>query len=238
MAYRPRRRTTRILTISDEAQLLTLLRRTLTGDGSEVVTASLASLDRAVAVAPDAVIVDMPAYSAQALSSLRKAFPTAAMLVLLSDLRPFDGIEVLDLGAEFLTRPFLESDLVLKLRAARRIAGAKSGEAGRNAIGALSLDAADGTPLLRGQTVALSPAGTAILARLVRSDGWVGFPALLETLLHPDAPLDRQYVRSVIWEIRRRVAPEGFRIENERSIGYRLVVAEAVTPSLESERSS
>jgi DNA-binding response OmpR family regulator len=225
--YRLRRRAARILAISDEAPLLTLVQRTLRHDGLEVLAAPATTRRSAADAAPDAVIIDMAAYSLQTLLDLRQAFPQAALLVLHVGLHPLEVANLIDFGAEVLARPFRETDLRLRLSAARRRAVAQAGDAGRIRLGALSLDSLRETVFLGGRALGLAPAENAVLVQLLRSAGSVDFSTLLTTLHHPDTPVDRQYMRSLVSLLRRRLRRVGFEIVNDRRFGYRLTEAEA-----------
>ena len=172
-------------------------------------------------------------------SRSERQFPSAEVIALSEVYRESDAIAAIDAGVECLGRPFRESELVSRVRAAElRILSAR-GFPRRYTIGPASYDALEGRLIFDGATVELSDAEATALTRLMRAEGKVvTFAELTNALGRRDDALGRQRVRSVIWALRRKLgrglSPSP--VESEPRVGYRIFPR--ASSQLESDQSS
>ena len=241
MTARRTRKRIKVLAISDEIALQRLIRAALHSAQPghfAVAPVSVAELPRA-SDNPDIVIADLPHALREALEPIRRRFPSAQVIALSEAYRESDAIAAIDSGIECLGRPFRQSELVSRVRAAElRILSAR-GFPRRYTVGAALYDALEGSVIIDGATVELSDAEATALTRLVRAEGKVvTFAELTNALGRRDDALGRQRVRSVVWTLRRKLS-RGCRpspVESEPRIGYR--ISPRVTSRLEGDELS
>jgi len=121
---------TRILVVDDEPHILEVVRAYLVREGYEVSTASdgEAALERAMADAPDLIVLDvmLPRRSGfDVLRQLRAEGSAAAVIMLTARDDVIDRVAALEIGADdYVTKPFEPRELVARVGAVlRRIAG-------------------------------------------------------------------------------------------------------------------
>jgi DNA-binding response OmpR family regulator len=174
-----------------------------------------------------------------AVEPIRRQFPSAQVIILSEAYRESDAIAAIDTGVECLGRPFRESELVSRVRAAALKILSARGFPRRYIIGSASYDALEGRVSIDGATVELSDAEATALTRFMRAEGKVvTFAELTDALGRRDDALGRQRVRSVIWALRRKLG-RGLRpspVESEPRVGYR--ISQRAPSQLESDQSS
>ena len=143
---RLRGRTIRVLVVDDEAMLSEMLAFALHYEGWDVATAldGTAALAQARALKPDLVVLDvmLPDMTGlQVLQELRCDFPDLPVLLLTARDAVEDRIAGLSAGADdYVVKPFSVEEVVLRLRALLRRAGATAAAEGQIVVGDLVLD--------------------------------------------------------------------------------------------------
>src|ERR1700722_18924574 len=107
-----RRRRTRVLVITREIELVRLVRSALEMEGCSV--GATAKADGPF----DIVLVDLPELDLDQLRQAKRAHSDAYVIAICSSYREADCIAVLDLDADYLSRPFRERDLATRVRVA------------------------------------------------------------------------------------------------------------------------
>jgi len=241
MTARRTRKRIKVLAISDEIALQRLIRAVL--DSAQpghfaVAPVSLAELAGA-SDNPDIVIADLPHIRHEAIEPIRRQFPSAQVIILSEAYRESDAIAAIDTGVECLGRPFRESELVSRVRAAALKILSARGFPRRYIIGSASYDALEGRVSIDGATVELSDAEATALTRFMRAEGKVvTFAELTDALGRRDDALGRQRVRSVVWALRRKLG-RGLRpspVESEPRVGYR--ISQRASSQLENDQLS
>lgn len=167
----------RVLIIDDDAELCSLLKELLEGDGFEVGTAGdgAVGLERASSGEYNLVILDVMLPGMNGLDVLRQLRMTSSLPVLLLTARgsDIDRIVGLELGADdYLPKPFHPRELVARLRAVlRRTSGASTEQ--KLTVGDVVLDSARRTVTRDGCDVPLTTVEFNVLAVLLRSAGTV-----------------------------------------------------------------
>ena len=221
---RPR---TRILAISDEVQLHRLLRSILEPNGCKVVAAAKSAATAPPADPPDVVILDLDRLDALLVSQARRAFAGAELIAVCNAYNEVDCVAVLELGVDYLARPFRAQDLAARVRAAEIRHLAATGFQRHYRIGPLVIDLIDGAAALDGRRLSLSRSELLILAALARQAGGVAaFRDILSGLGRADSRRNRQALHAFVRALRGKIAPDPQRpalIVNEARVGYRLV---------------
>jgi CheY-like chemotaxis protein len=119
----------RVLIVDDEAQIRRALRTGLTGHGFavEVAEDGETALTAVAAHPPDVIVLDLVMPGIDGFEVLRqlRAWSRVPVLVLSAHGEEHDKVEALDLGADdYLTKPFGMAELLARLRAVLRRAGA------------------------------------------------------------------------------------------------------------------
>ncbi len=123
-----------VLIVDDDEKLLHMLRRTLTYEGYQVLTATsgLEALARLQEQPPDLIVLDwlLPGLSGvEVAARLRAAGDSTPILMLTARDAVEDRVEGLDSGADdYLAKPFAPAELLARIRALLRRAGASRPE--------------------------------------------------------------------------------------------------------------
>jgi two-component system, OmpR family, KDP operon response regulator KdpE len=224
-ASRPR---TLVLALSDEVQLQRLLRSILEPTGCKVVAAPLSALESPPTERPDVVIVDLDHLDPRIASWAKQRFFGAEILQVCNNYREEDGIAVLEIGGDYLARPFRAQDLVAKVHAAELHRLATKGCRRYYRAGGLVIDLLAGEVARDGRRFALTFTELRILEVLAREAGGVATTRqILYGLRRPESLRDRQALRMFVYELRRKLESDPRRASvllNEARVGYRLVV--------------
>jgi len=241
---------TRVLVVDDEPQILRALRINLRVRQYEVFTA--ASGAEALAVAshhpPDLVILDLGLPDLSGIDVIQglRGWTTAPIVVLSGRADSADKVEALDAGADdYVTKPFSMDELLARMRAAVRRAGAPD-EQPRIQLGDLVVDLA-AKRVEHAAPAALSRTGadTGITETADVPEGDIRLTPtewhLLEVLLrHPGKLLSQQQLLTEVWgpgyasatgnlrlymaQLRRKLEPDPARprwLITEPGMGYR-----------------
>lgn len=220
----------RVLVIDDEPQIHRFLRPALEAAGYDVVRADdgATGLRLAAVAAPDLVLLDLGLQDidGQLLLQRLRAFSAVPVIVISARDRETDKISALDAGADdYLEKPFGVGELLARIRASLRHAGAGSDAVSGFANGLLALDRPARRVRVHGQDVALSRREFALLEFLASHAGKVvTHRQILTALWGPGHVEDVAYLRVYIGQLRRKLGPEAAAlIRTEAGIGYRLL---------------
>lgn len=217
-----------ILVVEDEPNLRVLLERLLTHAGYEVTTASTGAtgLQKALQGKHDLVLLDLmlPDLPGEdVLRSLVAARPDAKVLVLSSVAEVRRRVSVLDAGAvDFVAKPFVNSDLMARVRLRLRITTAPPGtRPGRMVDDLIELDGDRHELIVGGQRIKLSQREFVLLAHLIQRRGQVCTrQELLADVWGISFDPRTNVVDVYIRRLRAKLMVDA--IETVRNVGYRL----------------
>ncbi len=222
---RPR---TRVLILSDETQLVRLARNIL-GPGGYAIEArspEASEGDGGEADDTDIVILDLPRLDPAEVGAARQAFPNSQILALCEEHQQADGVAVIEMGADWLPRPFRAEELSARVRAAELHHFLSQGGVRYYRHGDFVVDLLERRATRDGRAIALSPSELGVLELLVRLRGQVAtFGKILAGLGRADTLRDRKALRAFIFGLRRKIEPNPHRpilLLNEARYGYRL----------------
>lgn len=228
-----------VLVIDDDIALLQVLELTLSEKGFAVTCATCGQqgIQRVFEERPDLVVLDirLPDMDGWEVCRRIREKSNVPVLMLTACQEQEDRIKGLSLGADdYLVKPFDIRELLLRVRAILRRAGAsaaKSSEPSSALIsldnGRLDIDLALRHVLKDGQPVHLSPHEYDLLACLAKQPGRVVSPAAILAAvwgLEP-SPKTLQYVKTYIRYLRNKIEPDPAHpryILNARGLGYYL----------------
>jgi two-component system, OmpR family, KDP operon response regulator KdpE len=216
----------KVLVCDDEPQILRALRVVLREAGFAVVPADSGeeALDRASVEPPDAAIIDLvlPDIDGVEVTRRLREWTQAPIIVLSAVGDEEEKVRALEAGADdYVTKPFGSRELVARLSAALRRAGAEPEEP-LVSLGDVELDLAAHAVRRGGEEVHLTPTEFDLLSLLARNRGrLMTHQALLRELRGPAWGEDTQVLRVHVANLRRKLEmPE--LIRTEPGVGYRL----------------
>lgn len=221
---------TRVLVVDDEPQFLRALATNLRGAGYEVDTAATAAdgLQAAALQPPDAVVLDLLLPDGTGTDVCRELRSwSRAPIVLVSAVGDEDEkIAALDAGADdYVTKPFAIGELLARLRAVLRRAGA-AGEPVLE-IGELRLDLERSLVTVDGVPVHLTPLEFRILRLLVQNEGkLLTHRTILREVWGPAYGDESNYLHVYVSQLRRKIERDPTKpryLLTEAGAGYRLV---------------
>jgi two-component system KDP operon response regulator KdpE len=214
----------RVLVCDDELQILRALKIVLREAGFDVVATATAeeALDAAALHPPDAAIVDLMLPDGDGADVCRRLRHWSRMPILvLSAIGDEDRkVEALEAGADdYVTKPFGPRELVARLHAVLRRAGAGNDEPAVSVDG-LEVDLAARTVRCDGEDVHLTPIEYELLRVLVRNRGrLLTHRTLLHEVWGPQHADDTQALRTHIANLRRKIGDR--HIRTDPGVGYR-----------------
>jgi two-component system KDP operon response regulator KdpE len=221
----------RALIVDDEPQIRRALRAGLEQNGYQVTVAPSGeeALDQAALHPPDVVVLDlaMPGMDGFEVCRQLREWSKAPILVLSVREGEEDKIRALDLGADdYLTKPFSLGELLARLRALLRRAGAaEEPEAPSFTAGELHVDLSRRRVTLAGADVHLTPIEYDLLRVLILNPERVlTHRQLLTRVWGPEYAEDTHTLRVHIANLRNKIEPDPARprfIHTEPRIGYR-----------------
>ena len=221
----------RVLVCDDEIQILRALRVVLREAGFDVVTAQTAAdaLDLVSVRPPDAAILDLVLPDGTGIDVCReiRTWSSMPILVLSAVGEEDEKVRALEAGADdYVVKPFSPRELVARLQAALRRAGAAA-EDPVIVLGGLRLDLAARTVRRGDADIHLTPIEYGLLTALARSRGrLITHRTLLTQVWGPEYADDTQTLRTHIANLRRKVEdpdPEAPRlIRTDPGVGYRI----------------
>lgn len=220
----------RVLVCDDEPQILRALKVVLRDAGYEVTPAENAreALDAAAVHPPDAAIVDLVLPDEDGVHVCRQLREWSQMpIIVLSAIGDEDQkVRALEAGADdYVTKPFGPRELVARLGAALRRAGAGTDAPVIEADG-LKIDLAARIVERDGQEVHLTPIEYNLLSTLAKNRGrLMTTRALLVEVWGPEYEFDTQVLRTHIARLRGKIEPDGGPrfIRTDPGVGYRFI---------------
>jgi two-component system KDP operon response regulator KdpE len=220
----------RVLVCDDEPQILRALKVVLRDAGYDVTAVATAqeALDAASVRPPEAAIIDLvlPDGNGVEVCKQLRSWSEMPIIVLSAVDDEEQKVVALEAGADdYVTKPFGPRELVARLSAALRRAGAKADEPVIEADG-LTLDLAARVVKRDGEEIHLTPIEYDLLRTLARNRGrLMTTRALLVEVWGPEYEFDTQVLRTHIARLRAKIEPEGEPrfIRTDPGVGYRFV---------------
>jgi two-component system, OmpR family, KDP operon response regulator KdpE len=220
----------RVLVCDDEPQILRALRVILRDAGYEVTTAATAqeALDAAAVKPPDAAILDLvlPDGDGVEVCASIRGWSDMPIIVLSAVGEEAEKVRALEAGADdYVTKPFGPKELVARLEAALRRAGAGQPDEPVLRADGLELDQAAHRVTVAGVEVHLTPTEFELLRTLMRNRGrLMTHRALLVEVWGSSYEHDTQILRTHLANLRRKIeatpgAPR--HILTDPGVGYR-----------------
>lgn len=201
-----------VLVADDEPGLAHALAITLRASGWQVTTAAdgAHTITAAAHHLPDVILLDLglPDMSGLDVITAIRAWSRVPIVVLSARQHGEDKVDALDAGADdYVTKPFAMNELLARLRAAVRRAGAPAdGDEAVVEAGALTIDLARRRVLRDGVEVRLTPTEWSMLEVLVRNRGrLVPRRQLLQEVWGPGYSDETHYLRVYSAQLRRKL---------------------------------
>jgi two-component system KDP operon response regulator KdpE len=219
----------RILVVDDEPQIRRALRTALTGHGYDVTLAEDGedALVRIPGLQPQIVVLDlvMPGVDGFEVLKQTRTWSSVPVIVLSARGQERDKVTALDLGADdYLTKPFGMDELLARVRALLRRAGAPS--AAVIGFGDVTIDLARHVVVRHEKEIHLTPTEFNLLAVLAsNADKVLTHRMLLERVWGGYAAENAQQLRVYVNYLRRKLEDDPANprwIVTEPGIGYRL----------------
>jgi two-component system phosphate regulon response regulator PhoB len=222
-----------VLLVDDERDLLSLVDFNLRAAGFETLLATngeqaLAQLRRRV---PDLVLLDLmlPDVSGTEICRTIKADPRTRhvpVVMLTAKGEEVDRVVGFELGADdYVTKPFSVRELVLRLKAVLRRAGAgRTPERPRESVGPIRVDVDAHRVFVDDAEIQLTPLEFRLLATFMARLGRVqSREQLLEDVWEMSSELETRTVDTHVKRLREKLGSGRELLETVRGIGYRLV---------------
>jgi two-component system KDP operon response regulator KdpE len=225
----------RVCVCDDDPQILRALRVVLRDAGYEVIPAETGeeALDRMAVRPPEAAIVDLmlPGVDGVEVCRRLRAWSQIPVIVLSAVDEEAEKVRALRSGADdYVTKPFSPDELLARLEAALRRAGAPADEPVLQVDG-LALDQAARTVTLDGAALHLTPIEYGLLRTLMRNRGkLMTHRALLTEVWGPEYGDATNVLRTHIANLRGKIeGPDHARrfIRTDSGVGYRFVADRA-----------
>jgi DNA-binding response OmpR family regulator len=221
-----------VLVVEDEPKILEVVRDYLVDAGFSVATAAdgPSALDRARAVGPDLVVLDLGLPGLDGIDVARELHRRSPVPIIMLTARSdeVDRVLGLELGADdYLVKPFSPRELVARVRAVlRRSGAATSGDADRPLhVGDVTVDPGRRTVTVAGRGVDLTATEFDLVAHMARQPGRVFTRSQLLDVIHGIAV--ESYDRAIdahVKNIRRKLEPDPHRPQHlltVHGVGYR-----------------
>jgi two-component system KDP operon response regulator KdpE len=223
----------KLLLIDDEAQIRRLLRAALPAHGYTLSEASTAREGIADAGMnnPDIILLDLGLPDGDGIDVAKqlREFTCTPIIVLSARNLDKDKVAVLDAGADdYVTKPFSMSELLARLRVARRHAESRTTERQELsfALGALRVDLARRQVFVADKSVSLTPIEYKLLTVLLRNAGWVvTHQQLLKEVWGVRFGTQTQYLHVFMGRLRHKLELDPARprlLLTEPGVGYRM----------------
>jgi len=221
----------RILVVDDEPDILSLLVYQFSREGYRVSTAvdGHSAIESARDELPDLIVLDLmlPRVDGfEVLRTLREDEATREIPVLLLTARREEEERVrgFEYGADdYVTKPFSARELVLRVQALLRRAGAEPVSATRRlTVGPVSLDREGHRAFVDDEEISLTPLEFRLLEVLMERRGRVqSRRQLLQSVWDTDARIETRTVDMHVARLRSKMGDAGELIETVRGFGYR-----------------
>ena len=220
----------RVLAVDDDADIRGLLRELLERAGYEVLVAASGreGLRMLYAASPDLVLLDVSMPELDGWQTLERIRDVSDVPVLMLTARAaeLEKVRGLKAGADdYVTKPFGRQELLARVEAHLRRAGARVEQPATYADGLVTIDFAQREVTVGGQTVALTPLEFKLLATFVRHPNQVlSHDQLLELVWGDALTGSRARTKLYVGYLREKLAAAGVDdspIETVRGFGYR-----------------
>jgi two-component system KDP operon response regulator KdpE len=221
------------LVIEDEAQMRRFLRASLPPHGYVLVEAPTGreGIANAGASNPDIILLDLglPDMDGIDVTKQLREFTRTPIIVLSAREQDQHKVAVLDAGADdYLTKPFSVSELLARIRVARRHSENRNGDDGSSvfSVGTLRLDLGKRQVFVNEREVHLTPIEYKLLSALARNAGRVvTHQQLLREVWGTRYGTQTQYLHVYMGQLRSKLEAEPTRprlLITEPGVGYRL----------------
>jgi DNA-binding response OmpR family regulator len=217
----------RVLLIDDEPDLRSLARELLQDRDYAVSEARDGAEGLRVLYdeRPDVVVLDlgMPGMDGWTALARIRELSSVPILILSSQTGELERVRGLRAGADdFLVKPFFAEELLARIEALLRRAGAEPQRPDVYRDGALSIDYGEHRVRTAKGEVALTPLEFRLLTEFVQHPRQVlSHEQLLSRVWHDPLAVAHDQVRLYVGYLRRKLGDEGLRIETVRGFGYR-----------------
>jgi two-component system KDP operon response regulator KdpE len=220
----------RILVVDDDPHILRAVRTNLKVRGYEVMTApnGETALDVLGADAIDLILLDLslPGMDGQDVIGRVRAWSSVPIVVLSVREQQSEKVRALDAGADdYVTKPFGVDELLARMKAVLRRAGADRGDQAVLRFANVEVDLARGLVKLDGEPIHLSPTQYRLLETMVTNPGkLLTHPWLLQKVWGLAYHSESEYLRTFIRQLRQKLGddPTDPRfIVTEPGLGYR-----------------
>jgi DNA-binding response OmpR family regulator len=222
----------RILVVDDEPDVLELLRHHLARDRYEVATAAdgETALKEARRKVPDLVVLDLMLPGIDGLEVCRRlrsdpATSSIPIVMLTAKAEETDAVVGLAHGADdYVRKPFGVKELVARIAARLRHAGAQAAEEGKKVLrwGDLVVDSIKHEVTLRDEPIRLTMTEFKLLRHLVRNAGRAYTRnELLDAVIGQDAIVVDRNVDVHVASLRKKLGPYGRHLLTLRGLGYK-----------------
>lgn len=222
-----------VLLVEDEAQMRRFLRSSLPAHGYALVEAATGrdAVAQAGTRNPDIILLDLglPDIDGVELTKLLREFSKASIIVLSARGQERDKVDALDAGADdYVTKPFGLSELLARMRVARRHIEGRSDEKALPifTVANLRVDLGSRQVHVDGREVHLTPTEYKLLTALVKNAGRVvTHQQLLKEAWGAKYATQTQYLHVYMGHLRAKLETEAARpklLLTEPGVGYRL----------------
>jgi two-component system KDP operon response regulator KdpE len=222
---------TRILVVDDDPQILRALRINLMARRYDVDLAATGAtaLDAAAKRAPDLIVLDLGLPDMDGAEVIRglRGWTAVPIIVLSGRAGSGDKVAALDAGADdYVTKPFGVDELLARVRAVTRRAGAPESGPPSVQVGRHTVDLAKHTVTAAdGEPVRLTPTEWHLLEILVRNPGkLISQRQLLQDVWGNQYERETHYLRQYMAQLRRKLEDEPAhprQLLTEPGMGYR-----------------
>jgi two-component system KDP operon response regulator KdpE len=222
-----------VLVIEDESQMRRFLRASLPPHGYTLIEAPTGrdGIANAGTSNPDIILLDLglPDTDGIDVTKQLREFTKTPIIILSAREQDQHKVAALDAGADdYLTKPFSVSELLARIRVARRHAENRSDDASNSvfSVGALRLDLDKRQVLVNEKEVHLTPIEYKLLSALARNAGRVvTHQQLLKEVWGTRFGTQTQYLHVYMGQLRSKLEAEPTRprlLLTEPGVGYRL----------------
>lgn len=215
----------RVLVIEDDRAIASALRQALEREGFSPVIVGTAA-DALNSLPVDFILLDLglPDRDGMELFTRLREVSSAPVIIVTARGTEEDRVAGLDLGADdYVVKPFGVRELVARMNAVLRRAGARDDGASEQCVGSLEIDRRTYSVHVKGAEVSCTPKEYAIVEFLARDPGGViTRQELLDTVWGTNWYGSTKMIDVHIASLRKKLG-ESVAIETVRGVGFRLV---------------
>jgi two-component system, OmpR family, KDP operon response regulator KdpE len=220
-----------ILVVDDEAQIIRVLKTTLSSQGYGIRTASDGeeALQLVKDWTPDLIVTDLRMPNMDGLELCRHVRTQSRVPIIVLSVKGEETIKVeaLDAGADdYITKPFSVNELLARVRAAlRRVSAPQQQETPLVEVGDFRIDIPGRTVQVKNREIRLTPKEFDLLVYLAKHPGKViTHRALLGAVWGQNSIEQPEYLRVFVGHLRKKLEPDentAHYIITEPWVGYR-----------------